>query len=195
MDDISFLDVSAVLGLCAAALLTVNMLLGMLLSTAYKRALLWQKLPSPIKQLNINRIHNWSAYVALSLVVLHIVFLLLNKATKFTITDVLLPINAPHQKLQVALGTIALYAIITVIITTQKSVRKKMGFRLWKNLHLMSYGTALLFIIHGILLDPELKDRPVDWLDGEKLVPEFCGIVLIVAAVIRWRNWKKGRKG
>jgi len=194
MDELSFLDVSAVLGLCAAVLLTINMLLGMLLSTAYKRSPLWQKMPPAIKRLSLNRIHNWSAYVALSLVVLHIVFLLLNKATKFTVTNVLLPLNAPHQKLEVALGTIAWYAIITVIITTQKTVRKKIGFRLWKNLHLISYGTALLFVLHGILLDPELKDRPVDWLDGEKLVPEFCGIVLIIASVIRWRHWRKGRE-
>ncbi len=194
MDDISFLDVSAVLGLFAASLLTLNILLGMLLATAYKRTAIYKKLPAKIKKLSINDIHNWTAYVALSLVVLHIVFLLLNTATKFRIVDALFPINAPHQKLEVALGTVALYALITAIITTQKPIRKKMGFRLWKNIHLISYGTALLFVIHGILLDPELKDRPVDWLDGEKLVPEFCGIILIVAVIVRWRYHVKVKK-
>ena len=194
MDDISFLDVSAVLGLFAASLLTLNILLGMLLATAYKRSALWKRMPPKIKQLSLNDIHNWTAYVALSLVVLHIVFLLLNTATKFTVVDALLPIKAPHQKLEVALGTLAFYALLTAIITTQKGIRKKMGFRLWKNIHLISYGTALLFIIHGILLDPDLKDRPVDWLDGEKLVPEFCGIILIVAVIIRWRYHVKGKK-
>jgi len=194
MDDISFLDVSAVVGLFAASLLTLNILLGMLLATAYKRSALWKRMPPKIKQLSLNDIHNWTAYVALSLVVLHIVFLLLNTATKFTVVDALLPIKAPHQKLEVALGTLAFYALLTAIITTQKGIRKKMGFRLWKNIHLISYGTALLFIIHGILLDPDLKDRPVDWLDGEKLVPEFCGIILIVAVIIRWRYHVKGKK-
>ena len=194
MDDISFLDVSAVVGLFAASLLTLNILLGMLLATAYKRSALWKRMPPKIKQLSLNDIHNWTAYVALSLVVLHIVFLLLNTATKFTVVDALLPINAPHQKLEVALGTLAFYALLTAIITTQKGIRKKMGFRLWKNIHLISYGTALLFIIHGILLDPDLKDRPVDWLDGEKLVPEFCGIILIAAVIIRWRYHVKGNK-
>jgi len=194
MDDISFLDVSAVLGLFAASLLTLNILLGMLLATAYKRSPLYKKLPARIKRWSLNDIHNWTAYVALSLVVLHIVFLLLNTPTKFTVTDVLLPVNAPHQKLEVTLGTIALYALITVIITTQKSIRKKMGFRLWKSIHLISYGTALLFVIHGILLDPDLKDRPVDWLDGEKLVPEFCGIILIIAVIMRRRYHLRGKK-
>ena len=194
MDDISFLDVSAVLGLFAASLLTLNILFGMLLATAYKRSPLYKKLPAKIKQWSLNDIHNWTAYIALSLVVLHIVFLLLNTPTKFTLTDVLLPVNAPHQKLEVAFGTIALYALITAIVTTQKGIRKKMGFRLWKNIHLISYGTALLFVIHGILLDPDLKDSPVDWLDGEKLVPEFCGIILIIAVVIRWRHHRRLKK-
>ena len=62
-----------------------------------------------------------------------------------------------------------------------------MRFRFWKNVHLISYGTALLFIIHGIWMDPELKDRPVDFLDAEKLLSEICGLVLIAASVIRFR--------
>ncbi|MBS1932439.1 MAG: ferric reductase-like transmembrane domain-containing protein, partial [Bacteroidetes bacterium] len=100
---------------------------------------------------------------------------------------VLFPVNAPQQKSMVALGTISLYALIVVIVTTQKAIKKKMSFRSWKNIHLISYITALLFVIHGIFLDPELKDRPVDFLDGEKLVPELCGIALIAASFMRYR--------
>jgi sulfoxide reductase heme-binding subunit YedZ len=57
-----------------------------------------------------------------------------------------------------------------------------------------SYGTALLFVIHGILMDPELKDRPVDWLDGEKLLSEACGVVLLVATMIRWRYFRRHQR-
>jgi sulfoxide reductase heme-binding subunit YedZ len=38
-------------------------------------------------------------------------------------------------------------------------------------------------------MDPELKDRPVDWLDGEKLISEICAIVLVAATIIRWRHY------
>ncbi|MDE3144787.1 MAG: hypothetical protein KGL19_11570, partial [Bacteroidota bacterium] len=76
---------------------------------------------------------------------------------------------------------------IVVIITTQKIIKRKMSFRVWKNIHLISYATCILFIIHGLLMDPELKDRPTDWLDAEKLLSEICGIVLIAAFVIRYR--------
>ncbi len=56
---------------------------------------------------------------------------------------------------------------------------------------MISYGTALLFVIHGIVMDPELKDRPVDWLDGEKLVSEICAVVLVAATIVRWRHYRE----
>jgi sulfoxide reductase heme-binding subunit YedZ len=103
------------------------------------------------------------------------------------VADVFFPVNAPQQKYIVMLGTLSLYALLVVIITTQKVIKKKMSFRTWKNIHLVSYGTALLFIFHGLLMDPELKDRPTDWFDAEKFFSEFCLLVLIAASVIRYR--------
>ncbi len=77
------LDVSAVMGLCAMVVVTINILLGMMLSTAYKKANLWKRLPEKIKMIDINDVHNWTAYVALCLVFLHIIFLVLDPKTKF----------------------------------------------------------------------------------------------------------------
>jgi sulfoxide reductase heme-binding subunit YedZ len=183
--DIKLLDVSAVVGLCAMVVLTVNVLLGMLLSTAYKTNVLWKKLPDWAKQVSVLRVHNWTAYLALLLVLLHPILLVLDKTTGFTFKDVVFPVNAPKQKLFVALGTLAMFALIVVILTTQKVIKKKMSFRLWKNVHLISYVTVLLFIVHGLKMDPLLKDRPTDWLDGEKLLCELCLLLLTVATYMR----------
>jgi sulfoxide reductase heme-binding subunit YedZ len=183
--DIKLLDVSAVVGLCAMVVLTVNVLLGMLLSTAYKTNVLWKKLPDWAKQVSVLRVHNWTAYLALLLVLLHPILLVLDKTTGFTFKDVVFPVNAPKQKPFVALGTLAMFALIVVILTTQKVIKKKMSFRLWKNVHLISYVTVLLFIVHGLKMDPLLKDRPTDWLDGEKLLCELCLLLLTVATYMR----------
>lgn len=56
-----------------------------------------------------------------------------------------------------------------------------MSFRVWENIHLISYCTALLLIAHGILIDPTLKYRPVDIFYAKKIVSELCGVVLIAA--------------
>ena len=187
MLNISFLDLSVYAGLVATAVLTFNFLLGMMLSTNYKRQTYWKTLPQKIKNINLFNFHNWTAYFALFLVVLHPTFLLFDASTKFKFIDIVFPINAPTQKIFVALGTLSMFAIFTVIITTQKIVRDKMGFRTWKNIHLISYATAMLFVVHGIVMDPQLKNRPVDIFDAEKLVSELCLIVLICAGFMRYR--------
>ena len=185
--DIQVIDISAVMGLCAMVVLTINVLLGMLLSTAYKTNPWWKKLPGKWQKISINRVHNFTAYLALFLVLLHPLLLLVDASTKFTWAAVFVPLSAPHQKIFVSLGIIAMYALVTVIITTQKAVKKKMSFRSWKNIHLVSYATAMLFIVHGLKMDPELKDRPTDWLDGEKLLCWACFFMLAAASFYRVR--------
>lgn len=194
MFGLSYLDISGAMGLCATGLLTFNFLLGMLLSTAYKRSVYWKKLPPTVQQISIDDLHNWTAYIALFFVVLHPVFLLLDKEQQFTWQQVLWPVNAPKQSTVVLLGTISFYALLLVIITTQKVIKKQMGFRLWKNIHLVSYATALLFLVHGLLMDPLLKDRPTDWLDAEKFFSEFCFLLVIAAIIIRFRYYLRVQK-
>lgn len=186
----SWLDLSSTLGLIATGVLTFNLLLGILLSTAYRRSPLWKRLPGWVKKIGLDDLHNWTAYVALVLALAHPVLLLPDAALKYRVVDILFPVNAPHQVFWTMLGSLALYALLVVLITTQKAVKNRMGFRAWKNIHLISYGTALLFVVHGIMMDPGLKDRPVDWLDAEKVLSELCGAILLVAAFIRWRYYR-----
>jgi len=151
-------------------------------------------LPPKIQQMDINDIHNYTAYIAWGLIVLHVLFLLLDKASKFTFIDVIFPLKAPSQNLIVAFGTLSLYAFTVVIITTQKVIKRKMSFRAWKNIHLISYVTAILFVFHGIFMDPHLKNDQPDFFDGEKLLLEFCGLFLIVASAKRYMYYLKKNK-
>jgi sulfoxide reductase heme-binding subunit YedZ len=187
MNEDALLELSNYAGLASAVVLTINFFLGMLLASAYRTNLYWKKLPVRLQQMDVNSIHNFTAYVAWILVLLHVLFLVLDKTSKFTFIDALFPLNAPSQKLVVALGTLSLYAITAVIITTQKVIKRRMSFRVWKNIHLISYGTAILFVLHGIFMDPHLKNDQPDFFDGEKLLLEFCGLLLIVASVLRYR--------
>ncbi len=60
---------------------------------------------------------------------------------------------------------------------------------------MVSYLTALLICLHGIFMDPELKDRQPDFFDGEKIVCEACFLVLVVGAIIRVRHHRKEKGG
>jgi len=191
MNEDALLELSNYAGLTSAVVLTINFFLGMLLATAYRTNLYWKKMPVRLQQMDVNSIHNYTAYVAWILVLFHVLFLVLDRTSKFTFIDVIFPLNAPSQNLVVALGTLSLYAITVVIITTQKVIKRKMSFRAWKNIHLISYGTAILFVLHGIFMDPHLKNGQPDFFDGEKLLLEFCGLLLIVASVKRYMSHLK----
>ena len=187
MDENITLELSNYAGLTASVVLTINFFLGMLLATAYRTNLLWKKVPAKVQRIDVNDIHNYTAYIAWALVGLHIVFLLVDKESKFTFIDAIFPINAPTQNLLVAFGTLSLYALTVVIVTTQKAIKRKMSFRAWKNIHLISYGTAILFVFHGIFMDQHLKNMQPDYFDGEKLLLEICGLALIAASVWRFK--------
>ncbi|MBS1668066.1 MAG: ferric reductase-like transmembrane domain-containing protein [Bacteroidetes bacterium] len=194
MTDVDILALSNFAGLAATVTLSFNFLLGMLLSTGYKRNTVWKKLPIRLRQLDVNNLHNCTAYLALVLAVLHPLFLLFAPSLKFGIVDIVFPTHAPHQKWIVAMGTVSLAALMTVILTTQKIIKQQIGFRSWKNIHLISYGMAILFVAHGLMMDPDLKDRPVDFFDGEKLLSVFCGLLLFTAGIFRYRLHLQNKK-
>ena len=187
------IEISGVLGLIAMVVLTLNILMGIMLSTAYKQSAYWKKLPAKVKAFKIIDIHNYTAYFALVIVFLHFIIIPLDPSSKFNFKHLLNPLSAPHQPIFVLLGTISFLALLIVIITTQKIVKKKLGTNTWRNIHIISYVTGLVFIVHGLVMDPLLKDRPIDFFDAEKLLVEVCAILLIAAFIFRYK-YKVGKK-
>ena len=42
--------------------------------------------------------------------------------------------------------------------------------------------------MHGVWADPLLKNRPVDWIDAEKVYVEGCALLVVIATVMRFRK-------
>jgi DMSO/TMAO reductase YedYZ heme-binding membrane subunit len=63
--------------------------------------------------------------------------------------------------------------------------RHVIGFHRWKQFHYTTYAAAAVFYVHGVLADPLLQNRPVDWIDAEKVYVEGC--LVLVAATTVWR--------
>jgi predicted ferric reductase len=179
------LDVSSNAALVAMVLLTVNILLGLLLSARYNTVRSW-----PHKRLPIFDLHNWTAYVALALIFIHPMGLLYVSQAKFRVLDLLWPIHSPQQTLYNCLGAAAFYTLVFVIVTSY--FRSKLGSRNWKKMHYASYLAAAFLFVHGILTDPELKNQPPDLLDGEKVLIEVCALVIVAATI--WRVRYQPRK-
>ncbi len=174
-------DLSSDVGIVAVFVLTLNLLLGLLLSVRYNPWKHW-----PHRRINYFRIHNWTGYVALALVVLHPVLLLASSTAGFGIVDILFPVNAPKQPWINTVGAVSLYVLIVVVISSY--FRAAISRDKWKLLHFGSYVAALLFFIHGVWSDPTLKDAPIDYLDGEKVGIEICFLLVVVTSALRVRH-------
>lgn len=174
------LDLSSYAGLTAMTLLTFNILIGLVMSVKYNPVRSW-----PHRRINTFKIHNWTAYIALTVAVIHPVIILFSSTAKFGLIDIVYPVNAPKQPWINVLGALALYTLAFVVVTSY--FRRGLGRKTWKSLHFTAYGTAALFYVHGILTDPNLKDQPIDFLDGEKVYVELCLLIVIAAVILRIR--------
>lgn len=167
----------------AIGLLTLNILLGLLMSVKYNPAREW-----PHRRINTVRIHNWTGYAALAVSFLHPIIVLGVASAKFRVIDLLWPLNAPKQPLVNTFGAVAFWLLLFVVTTSfLYQDRRTLSRRVWKRLHLFTYALFPLYAIHGLLTDPALKDQPIDPLDGEKVFIELCILCVMVAIGFRIR--------
>lgn len=174
------LDLSSYTGLVAVSLLTLNVLMGLLLGLRYSPWRSW-----PHRRFNYFRVHDWTGYLALLLVGIHAALLLVVRSPHFRLLDVLDPLVGPKQPWINALGAAGLYVLTFVVVTAY--FRRRFDRATWKVLHYLAYLVAALTFAHGILADPTLTNKPVDYLDGEKVYVEVCLLLVAAATYLRVR--------
>jgi sulfoxide reductase heme-binding subunit YedZ len=183
-------DISGTIALGAIGLLTANLLLGLLLSVGYNPTRQW-----PRQRVKLFTFHNWTGYVAFAAVVLHAGALLFSRDPVFRAYDVLVPIDSPVQPLSNTFGAAGFYLVAIVVITSLKRVRSALGRHWWKTIHYTTYAAAGVFFVHGVIADPLLQNRPIDFIDAEKLYVELCAVAVAAAIVWRFRHRRAIRRG
>jgi sulfoxide reductase heme-binding subunit YedZ len=177
------IDLSSFFGLGAITLLTLNILIGLLLSTKYNPVRNW-----PHRRVDTVRLHGWTAYTALATSLVHPVLILFSSTAHFHLVDIAYPLNAPKQPYINSLGALALYLLIVTVGTSY--FRLEIGRRIWKPLHFATYALFVVYAVHGLLTDPNLKDAPFDPFDAEKVFVELCILVVLVGIGYRVR-WQR----
>ncbi len=137
----------------------------------------------------------WATHRALGIafvasVVIHMVTLLFDKFAPFTILHLLVPWASPLKpitlfgvnlgSLFVALGVLAFYGSIIVLITSLFWIEKKP--HLWKLVHFVSYAVIAAVFIHGLYLGTDTGHGigRVLWVLG--------GIAVLLAVIIRLKR-------
>jgi sulfoxide reductase heme-binding subunit YedZ len=181
----TLLDLCSYLGLGAVGAVSINLLLGLLMSLRYSPRRNW-----PHRQINIFELHQWTAYCAVALTLTHPLVLLFVHTPVFRVLDIVWPIHSPLQpKLNLA-GAGALYLLMLVFLLSL--LRTRIGRPVWRNLHYLVFPAAVLLFLHSILTDPALKDGHPDLLDGGKIFVEAATLVSVAAIALRWRLRGRG---
>jgi predicted ferric reductase len=172
------IELSNYVGLVAIGLLSANVLLGLLISTHYNPVRNW-----PHRRINTVRIHNMTGWAALGASLMHPALLLLPSRVPFAVIDLFYPVNAPKQPWINSAGAAATYLLVFVLVTSH--FRFEIGRRWWKRLHFTTYALFILYAVHSIFTDPALRDRSIDYLDGEKVYVELCVLAVVVGVGAR----------
>lgn len=181
----TLLDLCSYLGLAAAGFISLNLLIGMLLSLRYSTTRLW-----PNRRVNLFALHRWTAYLAIVFTLTHPVVLLFLQIPKFRLVDILWPMHSYLQPKINFGGAAALYLLVIVLLSSL--LRKHLPRTVWRNLHYLVFPAAVLLFLHSILTDPNLKDGHPDLLDGGKVFVEGATLIALAATAARIRLRKIG---
>ncbi|MBK8254513.1 MAG: hypothetical protein IPK82_17825 [Polyangiaceae bacterium] len=131
---------SRALGFTAYAALTLDVIVGLLLSTT-----LGDRLVSRARALDL---HRFVSVSALALTALHAVMLLADTYVVFTPIDLLVPFASTYRPAAVGAGSIALYTALLVHVSFD--LQKRIGTRVWRALHALSFVSYVAATFHGL---------------------------------------------
>ena len=173
------IEFSGIIGMIGLAALAINFMIGICIWSAVSYQLRYQ--------LTFLQLHKLTGYTAAISILAHVVLIPLDPKSGFSWTDLLMPIWTPHQPMANTLGAVALYLIGVVVISSY--FKEQLKLPVWRALHYISYFAVVPLVLHSVITDPKLEDRPIDWFDAEKIFVLFCCFVIITLSV--YRLWIK----
>jgi methionine sulfoxide reductase heme-binding subunit len=121
--------------------------------------------------------HRRISLLSIVFLAIHILAAVFDPFTKLGLAAAIVPLASSYRPVQVALGVVALYLFIALILTSL--LRKHIGQRLWRLVHWTSYAMWPLAMAHGFTAG---TDGLAPWM---LVIDAVC--VLAVAASLVWR--------
>jgi sulfoxide reductase heme-binding subunit YedZ len=122
-------------------------------------------------------LHRNLALLSLVFLAIHIVTAVVDPFTSLGVAPVVLPFGSSYRRFWLGLGTVAFELIVALIATSL--LRARVGFRIWRAIHWLSYAVWPIAVVHGLGTG---TDSTSAWMLG---VTGVC--VAAVAVVTFWR--------
>jgi sulfoxide reductase heme-binding subunit YedZ len=131
---------SRAMGVTAYMALSVNVVLGLLLST--RRGDRWIPRGQSVE------VHQWLSGATLGLVAAHALLLLGDGFIRFDALDVFVPFIDPYRSLAVGLGVLGAY--VAFLVHWSFSLRRVIGIATWRRLHYLTFLFFVFATLHGV---------------------------------------------
>ncbi len=123
-------------------------------------------------------LHSWLSPLALALVLGHATVLLADSYIRFDALDLVIPFIAPYQAFAVGLGVISAY--VALVVHASFGFRRRLGTKLWRRLHYLSFVAFVGGALHGILAGSD-SGRP--WAIALYATPLVLAAMLLARRV------------
>jgi hypothetical protein len=133
-------DIARAGGFTAFGLLTFSVAIGLAL-TLHLQSPRWPRLIN-------SELHNFLTLLALIFTGIHVLAVWVDPFTSFGWNEVFIPFASHYRPLWMALGIVAFYLGIAIGISTW--LRPHIGYKLWRNLHMLTLLLYALVVVHGI---------------------------------------------
>jgi len=135
------------LGFLAYFYFTISIIFGLLRKSSFVKS---------HKNL-IYHIHQNAGWLGLVTVIGHMLVLLIDHYKPYSLVEALVPFSAEYESIPSALGTIAFYLFLMVIMTSDLWMRT-MNSSLWKKLHFLVLPAWVSSLAHGVLIGTDSEN-------------------------------------
>ncbi len=140
-------------GIVAWALVTASVVWGLALASRLTRR------PRPAWVLDVHRFLGGASVV---FVAVHLLALSLDQYVGFGLDDLLVPMESVWKPGAVAWGIVAFYLLVAVEATSL--LMRRLPRRLWRAVHLTSFGVFGFVTVHALLAGSDAKDAAMQWM-------------------------------
>lgn len=158
-------------GVVTLILLTVAVLVGLMTAGRWSSGR-WPRFV-------VEMLHRNISLLSTIFLLVHIATSVLDTYVSISWLDAVIPFGGSYRPFWLGMGALSLDAFVAVALTSL--VRARLGYRPWRAVHWLAYGSWGFAVIHGLGMG---SDRHQPWFLAINL-----GAVGAVALAAAWRTW------
>ena len=100
--------------------------------------------------------HQFASWLGFLFELFHGIMLLFDKYEPYSLKGILIPFYADHQPILSGIGTISLYVILLILLTSD--FMKLIGKKIWRFIHYLAIPAYILALFHGVFLGTDSSE-------------------------------------